>query len=132
MPYQHRKFPGMPWSHSRREKLQQCLRKYYYPYYASRYGWSQDGSPYAQRADRLKDLASLPLEIDAVVHGAVSQALLAVRSGMKAPTVGQVYAAARDRLNKAWADSRNRDQWLGSLRHMRVFRGLYCDVGIDE
>ncbi len=132
MPYQYRKFPEMSWSHSRREKFQQCLRKYYYHYYASHNGWSQDGSSYAQRAYRLKNLTSLPLEIGAVVHEAASQALHAVRSGTKAPTVEQMYAAARNRLNKAWADSQNRGLWLGSPKDMRMFREFYYDVGIDE
>ena len=132
MPYQHREFPDMSWSHSRRDMFRQCLRKYYYNYYASHNGWRQDGSEHAQRAYRLKNLTSLPLEIGAVVHEAASQALHAVRSGTKMPTVEQMYAAARSRLNKAWADSQNRDQWMRSPKYMRMFREFYYNVGVDE
>ncbi len=132
MTYERSEYPSWSWSQSRRATFQECPRKYYYQYYGSHNGWEETASESAQLAYRLKNLTSLPLEIGAAVHEAASTAIHRARSGASTPTADEMYDAARDRLNKAWAESQDRLEWERSPKWRRMFHEFYYDTGIGE
>ena len=86
----------------------------------------------AQLAYRLKNLTSLPLEIGAAVHEAASTSVHLARSGALPPTADELYASARDRLNKAWMESKDRPAWVNSPKWRQMFHEFYYDTGIGE
>lgn len=132
MTYERSEYPQWSWSHSRRSTFQECPRKYYYQYYGAHNGWEETAPESAQLAYRLKNLTSLPLEIGAAVHEAASTAIHRARSGASTPTADEMYDAARDRLNKAWAESQDQTEWERSPKWRRMFHEFYYDTGIGE
>lgn len=132
MPYEHRDFPEFSWSHSRRDVFQQCPRRYYFHYYASHNGWYDDAPNEVRLAYRLKNLTSLALEIGAAVHEGASTAIQKARTGDNVPTAAELLSMSRDRLNKAWGESKDVPAWRRSPKWRRMFREVYYDTGIGE
>lgn len=132
MAYERREHPTFSWSHSRRAVFQECPRKYYYQYYGSHNGWEDTAPESARLAYRLKNLTSLPLEIGGAVHEVASMAIHRARSGAAAPSADDLYAMARNRMNKAWIDSLDRPAWERSPRWRRMFHEFYYDTGIGD
>ena len=132
MTYERSLYPKLSWSHSRRRTFQECPRKYFYHYYESNASREPDASETSVLAYRLKNLTSLGLEVGAALHEAASTAIDQARSGVPVPTVEELYAQARKRLNKAWADSKDRQSWWRSPKWRRMFHEFYYDTGIGE
>ena len=132
MPYDRREYPELSWSHSRRAMFQECPRKYYYHYYGSHNGWETEAPENVRIAYRLKNLTSLPMEIGAAIHEAASTAIHQARSGGSVPTAEDLYSIARDRLNRAWSESKSRPEWEHSPKWRRMFHEFYYDTGIGE
>ena len=132
MTYERSLYPKLSWSHSRRRTFQECPRKYFYHYYESNASREPDASETSVLAYRLKNLTSLALEVGAALHEAASTAIDQARSGVPVPTVEELYAQARKRLNKAWADSKDRQSWWRSPKWRRMFHEFYYDTGIGE
>ena len=132
MPFERSEHPRFSWSHSRRAMFQECPRMYYYHYYDSHNGWETEAPENARLAYRLKNLTSLPLEIGAAVHEAASIAMHLARSGASVPTAEDLYSIARNRLNKAWVESKDRRSWERSPKWRRMFHESYYDTGIGE
>ena len=132
MAYERREYPAFSWSHSRRATFRECPRKYYYHYYASHNGWEDTAPESARLAYRLKNLTSLPLEIGAAIHEAASTAIHRARSGASELTAETLYSIARDRLNKAWVESKDWPKWERSPKWRRMFHEFYYDTGIGE
>ena len=132
MSYERREYPDFSWSYSRNEKFQECPRDYYYHYYGSHNGWEFEAPEEARLTYRLKNLTSLPLEVGAAVHEGAAAAIHTARSGGAALTVDDLYGLARNRLNKAWLDSKDFDEWERSPKWRRMFHEFYYDTGIGE
>ena len=132
MPYEHRVFPEFSWSHSRRDVFRECPRRYYFRYYASHNGWYDDAPEDVRLAYRLKNLTGLALEIGAAVHEGASTAIQKARIGDEVPTADELLSMSRNRLNKAWVESKDVPAWRRSPRWRRMFREVYYDTGIGE
>ncbi len=132
MPYQRNEYPAFSWSHSRRATFLECPRKYFYQYYGSHNGWEAEAPESARLAYRLKNLTSLSLEVGAAIHEAASNAIHQARSGASVPTAEALYRSARNRLNSAWSQSKNRAEWELSPKWRRMFHEFYYDTGIGE
>lgn len=132
MPFERSEYPQWSWSHSRRTTFQECPRRYYYQYYGSHNGWEDMAPESARLAYRLKNLTGLPLEIGAAVHEAAAMAIHRARSGASLPTADDLYRSARNRLNEAWVESKDRPKWERSPKRRRMFHEFYYDTGIGE
>ena len=63
------------WSWSRHKTLRECPRKYYWQYYGSWGGWSEEADSNARAAYRLKRLTSFDQLVGNAVHKALARAL---------------------------------------------------------
>jgi hypothetical protein len=69
------------WSKSRHEKLQECLRSYYFYYYRSWGGWEAAAPKEVRELYVLKKLGNRYAWAGSVVHDAIKDALLDMRAG---------------------------------------------------
>ncbi len=92
--------PALAWSATRRRRVRECERAYYWHYVGSADGW-QPGVPVERRrAFALKHLTSLPQLLGTVVHNAARDVVLAVRDGRAVPTLDELLDGARRALNQ--------------------------------
>jgi hypothetical protein len=94
------------WSHSRYETFRECLRRYYYQYYAYWGGWSADGDPVARRLYILRNLKNRYLWAGAIVHDAVAGILERVRARLPEPEPAAVAEQAVERMRAEFRQSR--------------------------
>ena len=111
MPFDIRETPPWSWSATRRGCFKECLRRYYYHYYAYHNGWLEGAPDMARRAYRLRNLKSLPILAGEVLHEIFAGQLRDVRGGKPPATADALYEAARKRLNAGFAESKNRAAW---------------------
>ena len=132
MPYQYREYPEFSWSHSRNKKFQDCPRDYYYHYYGSHNGWYDDAPEATRLAYRLKKLTGMALELGAAVHEGASSAIQCARMGKPAPTVADLYSAARFRLNTALSESSDFSAWERFPNQRKMLHEVYYNSGISH
>jgi len=108
------------WSISRAKMFRECLRKYYYSYYGSWNGWTEEGSPYAKLCYRLKQIVDLPTWAGDIVHRAIETALRRWRRG-QIMSREAMQSLARNMLNNEWKESAE-GLWL---RHPKKYRNLF-------
>jgi hypothetical protein len=94
------------WSHSRYETFRECLRRYYYHYYAYWGGWSADADPVARRLYILRNLKNRYLWAGATVHDAVAGILERVRARLPEPEPAAVAEQAVERMRVEFRQSR--------------------------
>ncbi len=129
MPRERTEYPEFSWSYSRREKLRECPRKYYYHYYASHNGWEDDAPENARLAYRLKKLTSLPLEIGDAVHKAASVGIRRARHSGIVPTEDELYRVMFLQLETAWRQSWDLAEWECSPGTRKMLREFYYNLG---
>lgn len=121
------------WSRSRHEKLTECLRAYYFQYYASWGGWEREAPEHARTLYILKKLGNRYTWAGGVVHDAIKDALLDVRTG-KTPDVATAISRAQRLMRGDYVHSRAKGYWRS--KHRKEFAGLieheYDDGTPDE
>ena len=122
-------YPQFSWSYSRREKLRECPRKYYYHYYASHNGWEDDAPEAARVAYRLRRLTSIPLEIGDAVHKAASVAIRRARHKGSVPTEEELYTVVFQQLHTVWRQSHDQAEWELLPMERKMLREFYYDLG---
>lgn len=122
-------FPAFSWSQTRRNMFQECPRKYGYHYYLSHLGWEADADPRSRAAFRLKQLTNLHLLLGNVVHDLAAEAIRRATGGGERPTVQGLLRAARDRLNRAWVDSKRRADWERRPKSRIMLHEFYYGPG---
>ncbi len=112
------------WSKSRHEKLTECLRAYYFQYYASWGGWAEDAPEEARTLYILKRLGNRFTWAGSVVHDTIKSALLAIRAGREVDPQASIDRAhemmRRDFLHssqKAYWREKNRRDFGGLVEH---------------
>lgn len=118
MPFEPRANPPWSWSLSRRACFRECPRRYYWQYYGSFNGWQPDAPEPARLAYRLKHLESLSLLAGEVLHDLFAETLRAVRGGRAPPPADALFAEARHRMNRAYAE-RNGSALVRAARRAR-------------
>lgn len=109
------------WSKSRHEKLSECLRAYYFHYYASWGGWDRGAPAEVRQLYVLKKLTNRYAWAGTVVHDTIRDALLDVRAG-KAPELGRALDRARGLMRMDYRHSRAKAYWREKGR--KEFTGL--------
>lgn len=130
--FEIRPYPDWSWSHSRRTTFQECPRKYYYQYYGSHNGWLASAEEDARTAYRLKQLASLPIELGGAVHDAARHSIERVRNGFPEPSFEEVHDRVRADLNNAWLQSKDRAAWERQPNRSKMFHESYYGDGLSE
>jgi hypothetical protein len=115
------------WSISRGKLFEECARKYYYNYYGSWNGWSDDGPETARLCYRLKQIMDLPMWAGKIVHHTLETTLKRYRRGQGA-SLERMKSSARDALNSQWKESLD-GLWM---RHAKKYTNLFEHYyGID-
>jgi hypothetical protein len=129
MPFEIRPYPDFSWSQSRRSTFRECPRKYYWHYYGSHNGWLDESPPEAKRAWRLKKISNLHMTLGNVVHELAADAIHRVRGGAPPPDVADLIRQGRDRLNRTWLMSQQRDEWERRPNSVTMLMEFYRDTG---
>ncbi|MCI0573562.1 MAG: PD-(D/E)XK nuclease family protein [Myxococcaceae bacterium] len=109
------------WSKSRHEKLSECLRAYYFHYYASWGGWERDAAPRVRQLYLLKKLTNRHAWAGTVVHDAIRDALLDVRAGRPLDEA-RILSRAHALMRADFKHSRAKGYWREKTR--KEFTGL--------
>lgn len=129
MAYEAGPYPEFSWSQSRRGMFRECPRKYYYQYYGAHLGWEGTADEIARRTWRLKQLKSLHMVFGGIVHDLIAEALREAAGGREAPPLEQLVERGRRRLNAAWVQSRNRDEWELRPKRLTMLHEFYYGGG---
>lgn len=121
-------YPEFSWSHSRYRQLERCARGYYWNYYGYHNGWLDDAEPTARTAYRLKKLTSLHLHLGIVVHELAVEAIKRARAGLQVDA-DELIARGRKRLNRAWAESKDREAFVRRPNGRTMLQSFYYDGG---
>jgi len=124
-------YPPFSWSYSRRRQLDDCPRGYYWNYYGYHNGWLDDADPDARLAYRLKKLTSLHMYVGSVVHRLAVEAIDRERGGASV-SVEELIQRGRDRLNRAYIESTDRDAFLRRPKERTMFRSFYYSSGPSQ
>ncbi len=124
-------YPEFSWSYSRRRQLENCPRGYYWNYYGYHNGWLQDAEPEARLAYRLKKLSSLHLHVGTVVHDLAVEAIKLARAGRDVDPE-QLIRRGRNRLNQAWAESKDRVAFERRPKGRIMLQSFYYNSGPSQ
>ncbi|MFD2670003.1 PD-(D/E)XK nuclease family protein [Marinicrinis sediminis] len=118
-----------PWSYSqsRAQTFDECLRKYYYHYYASHSGWKKDATDAQRTAYRLKQMTNLYLVFGEAVHQMCESVIRQYLKGHEAPRIEYVQHVIRQLLRKAYEESHQIERWIASPKHNTMLSELYYD-----
>jgi CRISPR/Cas system-associated exonuclease Cas4 (RecB family) len=95
------------WSTSRDRLFRDCLRAYWYRYYAHWGGWSAGAAPLARIAYRLGKMDSLDTWAGSIVHDTLEEAIHALRDHGRPIEPGELARRAREKLRRGWVESRD-------------------------
>jgi hypothetical protein len=109
------------WSKSRHEKLQECLRSYYFYYYRSWGGWEAAAPKEVRELYVLKKLGNRYAWAGSVVHDAIKAALLDWRAGLTVDPE-KVEARAHKLMRDDFRYSSGKGYWTQKYR--KTFSGL--------
>jgi CRISPR/Cas system-associated exonuclease Cas4 (RecB family) len=127
MAFEVHPYPEFSWSQSRRSMFRECPRRYFWNYYGAHNGWLRDAPEEARTAWRLKKISNLHMTLGNVVHDVAAEAIQRVRGGGDVPSGPELIEAGRSRMNRAWQQSRQREDWERNPgRHpmmMEFYRG---------
>jgi CRISPR/Cas system-associated exonuclease Cas4 (RecB family) len=129
MSFKIRQYPEFSWSQSRRATFRECPRKYYWHYYGSHNGWLEEAPQEARTAWRLKKLTNLHMTLGNVVHELAAAAIQRVRGGGPAPEAAELIEQGRDLLNRAWLESKRREEWERRPGSVTMLMEFYRGTG---
>ncbi len=109
------------WSNSRHEKLRECLRAYYFTYYASWGGWERGAKQEIRDLYILKKLSNRFTWAGSVVHASIRNALRDIRAGLPVDPA-RILAAAYQDMRADFSHSKGKHYWREKRR--RDFTGL--------
>ena len=114
-------FPEFSWSQSRDAIMQDCLRKYYYHYYASHNGWLGDATDSQRQAYLLKQLSNLHLVLGSAIHEMAHEVIVKTLERQSIATTDEWIRTIKDRLNRAYVESKKQDVWRQHRKNRRCF-----------
>ncbi len=120
------------WSHSRQETFRECLKRYYYHYYAYWGGWNADADPLVRKLYVLRKLKNRYLWAGSAVHDAVAGVLEKIRAGLTAPSGEEVAEAALEQMRQDFRGSRDGLYLERPGRVVGLFEHHYKESIADE
>ena len=129
MAFEYREHPEFSWSQSRRGTFRQCPRQYYWQYYGAHNGWYDDADETARTAYRLKKLTSFFEFVGGAIHELAADAINGARGGERPLTAEELFQAGRDKLNRAYAQSKRLKDWKRRPNRVTMFHDFYYGTG---
>lgn len=131
--FEVKEFPEFSWSFSRHKTLMTCARKYGYDYYAGHNGWLYDADESIKHAYRLKKLKNVPIAFGQIVHELAERALRTFLEHGYVMTEGELVGEARNMLNQAYIDSRDRKrQWMQKPARFHMLYDMYYEGELNR
>ena len=131
--FEVKEFPEFSWSFSRHKTLMTCARKYGYDYYAGHNGWLYDADESVKHAYRLKKLKNVPIAFGQIVHELAERALRTFLEHGYVMTEGELVGEARNMLNQAYIDSRDRKkQWTQKPARFHMLYDMYYEGELNR
>ncbi len=118
-------FPEFSWSQSRDAIMQDCLRKYYYHYYASHNGWLGDATDSQRQAYLLKQLSNLHLVLGSAIHEMAHEVIVKTLERQSIATTDEWIRTIKDRLNRAYVESKKQDVWRRAPKKSTMLHEIY-------
>ncbi len=119
------------WSHSRARCFSQCPRAYWFTYYGSWGGWSDDAAAEVRDAYVQKKLTTIPMWTGTVVHGVAEAVLRAARTEAWVPGVDEAVGRAREGASRDIAGSAN-GSWLRRPAKRTGFAEHYYSQAVEN
>ncbi len=129
MVFEHREHPEFSWSQSRRSTFRSCPRQYYWQYYGSHNGWYDDADETARLAYRLKKLSSFYEFLGGAIHELAADAIKGARGDEPPLTADELFQVGRDKLNRAYAQSKRLKDWKRRPNRITMFHDFYYGTG---
>ena len=120
------------WSHSRYGTFNECLRRYYYNYYAYWGGWDAQVDPLTRKLYILKNLKNRYLWAGSVVHDEVAGILERVKAGLPLPNADEAAQKAVARMRIEFRQSRDGDYMQDPKRKLGLIEHHYQESVDDE
>lgn len=125
MSYQATLAPVFSWSKSRDNLFSNCLRAYYFHYYASHNGWLAASTEESRSAYRLRQLQNLYMVFGDAVHRMAKYTLDSwIRDG-SLPEKHVLTNGVRRLLNQAYLDSLDRSTWHFNPKGRTMLHEMY-------
>lgn len=120
------KYPQWSYSQSRANMFDECLRKYYFHYYAAHNGWSEKlGSDEQVHAYRLKQLRNFYLLFGDLAHRMCESALRQWDESQTAPRQEFLLEQMRKLLNEAYIQSQDVEAWIDNPKYHTMLSEIY-------
>ncbi|WP_054948782.1 RecB family exonuclease [Numidum massiliense] len=133
MAFEIKRYPEWSFSQSREQMFQECLRKYYYHYYASHNGWLVElATPLQMKAYRLKQMTNLYLLFGTAVHRACEHVIDQWVTHNVLPTLTTLHDGVRLMLNRAYVQSLDQQLWKKQPKRQNMLVEMYYDGGIRQ
>lgn len=133
MSYDIKPYPEWSYSLTRDRVFQECLRKYYYHYYASHNGWLTESASELQiAAYRLKQLTNLYLHFGLSVHSICANAVTQWQKEGVVPSYATLNQRLRKMLNQAYLESRDKDAWRLRPNRRFMLAEMYYDGVLEQ
>lgn len=133
MVYEIKPYPEWSYSQTRDQLFHECLRKYYYHYYASHNGWLIESASSEQIiAYRLKQLTSLFLHFGASIHTICQSVVTEWQSNGVIPSYESLSNRLRSMLNQAYLQSRDRQAWMLQPKKRHMLAEINYDGELDS
>jgi hypothetical protein len=116
---------GFAWSPQRHEMFQQCRRRYFFHYYASRNGWKENAPARARELYILKRLSNARQWAGRHVHEAIQQVINSLRRQEPLPAPQGVADAALNAMRQEFKDSRARKYRQNPKKFCGLFEHEY-------
>ncbi len=120
------------WSKSRHEKFKDCLRAYYFHYYASWGGWEAPAGSPVRELYVLKKLSSRWQWAGSVVHEALRELLARARCTGKYRPLDELLRRTRERARREWVVSREKSYWREASRITGLVEHEYAEPVPNE
>jgi hypothetical protein len=118
-------YPECSWSLTRHLLFKECRRKYYYHYYAAHQGRCGEAPSELQKIYRLKYLQNGYLLLGEVCHEAAAIVIRQWAYGKRKPVVAEVIKIARNLLNQAYKQSKNKAEWWERPHKRKMLFEMY-------
>jgi len=119
----------LTWSVSRARLFRTCQRAYFFQYYGAWGGWDVQAPEQTRLLYILKNMTSFPLWGGSTVHDIIKDALVEFRATRQMPDLPTLQAAARNRLNAGWKQSRQKEWLQDPKKCTNLFEHYYAQDG---
>lgn len=124
--FKYTKWPHFSYSNGRKRTFDQCLRKYFYEYYANWNGWRWNASELSRRVYRLKKLKNMYLITGEYLHLAFKIALEEIKyKRTDLCDANYLNTMVFDKLHSAIESSKQYNEWLKDPKKIMLMEYYY-------